>query len=129
MHNLNVSQTTGLSLELFHVKTNTSFDLSSNLAPILIGKPHDQSLPNIDVSRFPDADVVSRLHAQVKREGNNYFIEDLGSANGTFVNNIRLQPQISYQLNLGDKIDLGQGKKAEGVTEKLESRLDKGHST
>jgi pSer/pThr/pTyr-binding forkhead associated (FHA) protein len=111
MQNINMYNDTGLSLEFFHVQTNTSFDLPSHLAVILIGKPHDQGLPDIDVSTLPEADVVSRLHAQVRVESGNYFIEDLGSANGTFINDIRLEPKTPYQLNLGDKIDLGQGAK------------------
>ncbi|MDZ8105979.1 MAG: FHA domain-containing protein [Nostoc sp. DedQUE12a] len=111
MQNFNTSNTIGLSLELFHVQTNTAFELPSNCAVFHIGKPNDQIKPNINISHLPDANVVSRIHAKIQIHDNNYFIEDLGSSNGTFVNNIRLEPKKPYQINLGDKIDLGQGEK------------------
>lgn len=111
MQNINTFNTTGLRLELFHVQTNTSIEFPLNLAVIRIGKPNDQSPPDIDVSHLPDDEVVSRIHAQIRVEGSHYFIEDLGSSNGTFLNNIKLQPRTTYQLNFGDKIDLGQGAK------------------
>ncbi|MBW4644078.1 MAG: FHA domain-containing protein [Goleter apudmare HA4340-LM2] len=109
MHNLETFNTTGLSLELFHVQTGTSFDLPPNLSVITIGKPNDQTPPDIDVSGLPNADVVSRTHAQIRLDGSNYLIEDWGSSNGTFLNETKLEPLTPYPLNIGDKIDLGQG--------------------
>ncbi len=111
MQNLNKLNTTRLSLELLHVQTNTSFELPPNFAIVHIGKPNDQSPPDIDVTNLPDADIISRIHAQIQVEGSNYFIQDLGSSNGTFLNNVKLEPRTPYQLKLGDKIDLGQGAK------------------
>ena len=93
------SQTTGLSLELFHVQTNTNFKLPLTLSVIRIGKPNDQVPPDIDVSGLPDADVVSRIHAEIRVQGSNFFIEDLGSSNGTFLNNTNLEPKVRYSLN------------------------------
>ncbi|MBD2384331.1 FHA domain-containing protein [Cylindrospermum sp. FACHB-282] len=111
MQNLNTFNTTELNLELFHLQSHTSFDLPPNLPVIRIGKLNDQILPDIDVSNLPDADVASRIHAQVQVTGSIYFIEDLGSSNGTFINNTKLEPRTPYLLNLGDRIDLGQGGK------------------
>ncbi|MBE9038205.1 FHA domain-containing protein [aff. Roholtiella sp. LEGE 12411] len=111
MQNFNTFNTTGLSLELFHVQTNTAFDLPPNLLVIRVGKPNDPIFPDIDISSLPNADLVSRIHAQIQIDGSNYFIEDLGSSNGTFVNNTRLKPRTPYQVDLGDRIDLGQGGK------------------
>lgn len=109
MQNVNQFTITELSLELLHVQTNTAFELPPNLTVIRIGKPNEQNLPNIDVSSLPNAAVVSRIHAQILVDGSNYLIEDLGSSNGTFLNDIKLETGITYQLNLGDRIDLGQG--------------------
>ncbi|MEH2107094.1 hypothetical protein [Nostoc sp.] len=36
-----------------------------------IGKPNDQIPPDIDVSKLPDANVVSRIYAQVQIHINN----------------------------------------------------------
>ncbi len=107
MQNLDTLNNIGLSLELFHVQTGTSFELPANLSAITIGKPNEQNPPDIDVSHLPNADVVSRTHAQIRLDGSNYFIEDWGSSNGTFLNDIKLEPVTPYQLNRGDKIDLG----------------------
>jgi DNA-binding response OmpR family regulator len=49
-----------------------------------------------EIGRWEDNDVViddrwvSRYHAQVRREGNEYVVQDLGSKNGTFVNGRRI---------------------------------------
>jgi pSer/pThr/pTyr-binding forkhead associated (FHA) protein len=47
---------------------------------------------------------ISRNHARLRREGNTYVVEDLGSANGTFVNGDQVQRQ---PLQEGDVITLG----------------------
>jgi len=49
-------------------------------------------------------DGVSRQHARVRRTGDGYTIEDLGSRNGTFVNGERI---TEATLNFGDKIAVG----------------------
>ncbi|MBD2775648.1 FHA domain-containing protein [Iningainema tapete] len=111
MQNLGRLQTTGLSLELFHVQSNTYFELPPNLAIIRIGKPNDQIAPDIDVSLLPDSDFASRNHAEIQVEGSTYYLVDVGSSNGTYLNNTKLEPRDRYPLNLGDKIELGQGSK------------------
>jgi two-component system cell cycle response regulator len=50
-------------------------------------------------------DGISRVHARLRREGNSVTIEDAGSRNGTFVNNVRLEGPV--ELRDGDKIGLG----------------------
>jgi hypothetical protein len=47
---------------------------------------------------------ISRMHARIDREGNNYRLIDLGSANRTMVNNDVLIPNNPYILKNGDKI-------------------------
>src|SRR5690348_11450334 len=42
--------------------------------------------------RTDDA-MVSRRHSQIRMEGGKFVVEDLGSANGTLVNNARIQKQ------------------------------------
>ncbi len=93
--------------KLFHVQSNTYIDLPLNLTVIHIGKPNERIAPDIDVSNLPKSDVVSRVHARIYVEGNSYFIEDLGSANGTYLNQSLLSPLTRCQLNLGDRIDFG----------------------
>lgn len=65
---------------------------------------------------FPDVDLdaddpeakVSRRHARITRRGGQYFIEDLGSTNGTFINRgRRLLPGDRQPLRDGDEIIVG----------------------
>lgn len=52
------------------------------------------------------ASAVSRRHARLMLEGENYVLEDLGSSNGTFVNGQKLTGRRPLQA--GDQIRLGQ---------------------
>ncbi|MFQ4142137.1 FHA domain-containing protein [Chlorogloeopsis sp. ULAP02] len=111
MQNLGTLQTKSLGLELFHVQTHTSFEIQPYFSVIRIGKPNATINPDVDVSDLPDANIVSRTHAEIQLQESTYCIEDLGSANGTYLNDIKLDPKTRYPLKPGDKIDLGQGSK------------------
>jgi phosphoserine phosphatase RsbU/P len=52
-----------------------------------------------------DSNMVSRRHAQVVREGDAYYVEDLGSGNGTFVNGKRVAERTL--LKPDDRLKLG----------------------
>ena len=65
--------------------------------PFVIGRDVDVTL------RFAD-DSVSRRHAQIVVRGEEFFIEDLGSKHGTFVNGL---PVISCMLRSGDELQIG----------------------
>lgn len=49
---------------------------------------------------------VSKLHAQIRREGNRYLLKDLNSTNGTYLNGSseRLSSERETELHDGDKI-------------------------
>jgi len=75
-------------------------------------------LGRLDATRgvFPDVDLtpdggleggVSRRHARVHQQKLQFFIEDLGSANGTFLNGQRLTPYLPHPLRDGDEVQLG----------------------
>jgi serine/threonine protein kinase len=77
----------------------------------LIGRmdPNRGIRPEVDLSKYDPAARVSRRHARIIAHGGQFFIEDLGSANGTILNGtVRLiqgKPQI---LNAGDELKLGE---------------------
>ena len=50
---------------------------------------------------------VSRQHAQIVVDGNQHFIEDLGSSNGTFLNGRRLPPRNRVALTDRDTVQIG----------------------
>lgn len=97
--------------KLIHVQSNTVCDLPSHLDVIHIGKPNEHIPPDIDVSGFSDAAIVSRVHADIRVEGDSYYIEDVGSANGTYINNLPLRPGDRHRLRPGDRVALGKGDK------------------
>ncbi len=77
----------------------------------LVGRtdPHSNVFPEIDLSRFDPETKVSRRHARIWREGETFLVEDLGSVNGTVINDsVRLAPRQPRVLDSGDKIRLGE---------------------
>ncbi len=67
------------------------------------------------VGRRPDSDVflddvtVSRDHAVIVRRGGDYYLDDCGSLNGTYVNRRRIE---SHRLGDGDELQVGKYKLA-----------------
>lgn len=51
-------------------------------------------------------DLVSRYHAKITKEDNQFYITDLNSTNGTFLNGEALQPYDSKEIKFGDEITL-----------------------
>ncbi|MBM4431547.1 MAG: FHA domain-containing protein [Chloroflexi bacterium] len=66
---------------------------------ITLGRGRDNNVVLAD-------DLVSRRHAQIQQRGQELILVDLGSKNGTFVNDRRLQ--APHTLQPGDRISLGQ---------------------
>ena len=94
--------------QLLHLQTNTIIEIPP-LQVVHIGKPNETIAPDLDVSSFPCAEVVSRIHANIRLEGENYYIEDVGSANGTYINHNVLAKGNRHLLQTGDRIGLGKG--------------------
>jgi len=94
------------------VAGTTELDASYNLQDSnLVGRtdPLSNIFPEIDLSRFDPNTKVSRRHARIWREGDAFLVEDLGSVNGTVINDIiRLQPREPRPLDSGDRIKLGE---------------------
>ncbi|MFQ4142990.1 FHA domain-containing protein [Chlorogloeopsis sp. ULAP02] len=98
-----------VTARLVHVQTDRQIELPQNLSVIHIGKPNDRIPPDIDVSGFPNSEIVSRIHSDIRVEGDAYYIEDVGSSNGTYINNLPLLPGNRHRLRPGDRISLGKG--------------------
>ncbi len=69
----------------------------------------------VTVGRRPDADVflddvtVSRDHALLIARGDDWYLDDCGSLNGTYVNRARIE---SHRLEDGDELQVGKYKLA-----------------
>src|SRR5215218_5305278 len=62
-------------------------------APLLIGRGNDAAI------RLDD-DYVSTRHARIASSGDEWFVEDLGSTNGTYVGNSRISQATAIQLGV-----------------------------
>lgn len=93
--------------KLVHESTGVEIRLPLADGTLVVGRPGGD--PDVDVSGFPEATVVSRKHARVIIAGGRLQIEDLGSANGTYLNNARVRGPVP--LADGDRLAFGQGAK------------------
>ncbi|WP_408897549.1 FHA domain-containing protein [Nocardioides sp. R1-1] len=78
------------------VNTGIVADLSQ--APILIGRGNDAAI------RLDD-DYVSTRHARIVESGGQWYVEDLGSTNGTYLGSQRLTQPVP--VGLGSQIRIG----------------------
>lgn len=77
---------------------------------LLVGRKDNQRgiYPDVDLGLDGGYDAgVSRRHAIIGAAGEGYTILDLGSANGTFLNGRRLQPEIPMPVRHGDELKFG----------------------
>ncbi|HVG73764.1 MAG TPA: FHA domain-containing protein [Thermoleophilaceae bacterium] len=77
------------------------------------GEAFNLSAERNTIGRSPDAEVflddvtVSRNHALVVRRRDGFYVDDLGSLNGTYVNRRRIE---SHRLQNGDELQVGKYK-------------------
>lgn len=50
---------------------------------------------------------MSRNHAGIRREGDQFTVQDLNSANGTYKNGVRMDAGVHYPLTRGDRLAMG----------------------
>lgn len=69
----------------------------------IVGK----SLENTD-GTVPEVQTVSRRHMAAGVINGNAYVKDLSSTNGTFVNGMRLEPEVAVQIYPGDVVVLAE---------------------
>lgn len=77
---------------------NAGETISLDNAPLLIGRGSDAAI------RLDD-DYVSTRHARIAFAGDQWFVEDLGSTNGTYIGSHRLTQPTTLQL--GSQVRIG----------------------
>jgi len=82
---------------LVFVQGSEQKDIVLNRTPFTVGRKVDKDLVIADPR-------VSRDHAEIQKEGQDFFLVDLGSKHGTFVNGERIQRQ---KLDRGDRLEFG----------------------
>jgi len=75
----------------------TRFELDGDSAAFPLGREAGNRIQLHDTE-------VSRHHAEIRRSGNQFVVCDLGSSNGTFVNNERVERR---ELTSGDQLQIG----------------------
>jgi hypothetical protein len=78
---------------------------------LVIGRDfsHDEGMQVVDLAFYNAHRAgVSRRHAALQRsEDGTLHLVDLGSTNGTFVNDVQLEPGIGHPLSDGDEVKIG----------------------
>ncbi len=77
-------------------KTMQVYDLEKDR--ILVGREEDTDIVIDNAS-------VSRKHAEFRREGDGWVVQDLGSSNGTFLNGTKLE--AATPIKAGDEVGFG----------------------
>jgi serine/threonine protein kinase len=74
-----------------------------------IGRQGEQKkvTTDIDVTALDTGKLASRRHAQVELRDGIFYVADMGSTNGTYLNGEKVKPQEPRALNAGDVIELG----------------------
>lgn len=82
------------------VYTGTDFisEIELTSFPFSIGKMAE------NVTMVIDHPMISRIHAKIYFKENHYYIEDMNSSNGTYINNNLIQPHTLTEITAGDYI-------------------------
>ena len=75
--------------------------LTVNQPEYLIGK--NPNMVNGAVTHNP---AISRVHCKISFVQGRYYLTDMGSANGTYVNQQRMEKQQTVEINSGDYLKL-----------------------
>ncbi len=100
------SQKTGISsapgrMRLIALNTSETVILHVNKDSYVIGKK-----PSAVDGVVSFNNMISRVHCRIIRNGSRYIVEDLGSANGTWVNRVRLMNNQKMPIQNGDILRL-----------------------
>jgi len=89
--------------------TGQAIPITQNETVIGRSHPRDPSAPDIDLWTLgiEEARTASRRHCRVFLKDDAYFLEDLASMNGTFLNDIQCVAGTIYPLKDGDQIMAG----------------------
>lgn len=77
---------------------NDSEDITIKGNKFIIGRLEEQ------VDYYIKNNSVGKIHAEISKIGNKYFIKDLNSKNGTYLNNEKLEAEKEVIINNNDKI-------------------------
>ncbi|MHB2019156.1 MAG: FHA domain-containing protein [Candidatus Xenobia bacterium] len=97
----------GMNAKLKATRTGKVFFLDHEVTRMGRRDPAAGIEPEIDTTILDDEFFCSRRHAQISFRDGNYYLEDCGSANGSYLNNVMMAPHAPELLREGDKVRLG----------------------
>ncbi len=101
--------TGGQACQLRHA-SGAVFTLDPAIAQFMVGRPDPTAgiNPEIDLSGIDTTRSLSRRHAKLVREGRLYFVrEEVGTVNGTYVNDVRVRTGVDVPIKPGDRLRFG----------------------
>ncbi len=93
--------------------TNAQIMLPPGKSEYIVGRedPVSNIFPDVDMTLHGgDESGVGRRHARLFQQGGQWYLEDLNSTNGTWVNNQKLQPAAPMPLQNGAELRFGRAK-------------------
>jgi hypothetical protein len=100
----------GMSIKLTVEGKEEALTVKPGKPMMLIGRRDalSQHVPDVDMEDFEGYRLgVSRKHAQLLHKQDELSIQDYGSANGTFLNGVKLPAHRPHKLSDGDEVRLG----------------------
>jgi hypothetical protein len=94
---------------LLHLESGKSFPLAAG-KDSTVGRfdPVTELAPDVDLSELDTQRSTSRRHARIsERDGKFYVREEIGTANGTYVGNERLQTGVEREVHDGEAARFG----------------------
>lgn len=98
---VNQQKTNIKKLQIIAINQKEKFVIDITRDEFVIGKKVELVDQAITFNR-----MISRVHCKINRNGNIYTVTDLHSANGTYVNRVKLQPDEPHPLKNGDILRL-----------------------
>ncbi|MCR5703435.1 MAG: FHA domain-containing protein [Eubacterium sp.] len=86
------------SIKLSSKNLETPIVIQPNIFPCIFGKSRKSS------DYIIDSPVISRVHMKLSADEQGFYIEDLNSTNGTFLNEMKLLPHQPMKVESGDLI-------------------------